>query len=255
MKPRHLLPIVALAGFGGASSARAQGDAPAAASASPSTSASPPASATATTGEPAEIEVIDLTPEPERDPQRYAVGAQVGAMWMTNRGSGHGTGALDFALVGTFGLGSGGARVPFSLDVWVGAAIAHKLLSLDPSEETSPNRFTEMGVRLVYHREPSGAFSWFSLGGGLVWTTTRQFNDDRYDSICNDLTAAKNAGVACGGRGLIAPAALYDVGFGIYESISHLKRAGVAIRFPGQISRFPGIGAVLYVYGQIGLRP
>jgi hypothetical protein len=255
MKARHLLPIVALAGFGGATSARAQGEAPAAASASAQASASPSASTKSKTGEPTEIEIIDLTPEAPRDPQRIAIGGQVGGMWMTNRGSGHGTGALDFAMLGTFGLGEGGARVPFSLEVWAAAAIVHKALSLDPSEETAPNRFTELGVRLVYHREPSGAFSWFSLGGGLVWTSTRKASDDRVDPLCtSDPAAAKAASVACGSAGDITPGALFDVGVGIYEWLSHGSRAGIGLRFPGQISHFSGIGTVLYLYGQVGLR-
>jgi hypothetical protein len=203
-----------------------------------------------------EVEVIDLDPEPTRDPQRIAIGGQLGGMWMTNRGSGAGTGALDFAVMGTFGLGSGGARVPFSLDVWAGAAIVHTAFNLQPGQETAPNRFTEIGVRLVYHRQPSGGFAWVSLGGGLAWTSTRQLSDDTVDPLCNtDRPKAKSIGIDCGSVGNIGPGALFDVGFGIYEWMSRGSRAGVGLRFPGQISHFPGIGAVLYLYGQVGLRP
>ncbi|MGZ3423785.1 MAG: hypothetical protein ACXVEF_02485 [Polyangiales bacterium] len=260
MKARHVLPIVALAGFGGASSVHAGGTEPAPASSSSGSSAASPAPTTATSSkkseEPAEIEVIDLNPEPPRDPQRFAVGGQVGGMWMTNRGSGHGSGAIDFAFLGSFGLGAGGARVPFTLEVWVAAAIVHHALNLDSGQETAPNRFTEVGVRLVYHRVPSGGFSWISLGGGLAWTSTRQLSDDTADPLCNiDRVKAKASGIDCGSVGDIAPGALFDVGFGIYEWMTRGSRAGVGLRFPGQISHFPGIGAVLYLYGQAGLRP
>lgn len=246
MKARSLLPLVALAGFGGAfgSSPRLFAEAPAAKASSSATKS----------GEPGEIEIIDLNPEPPRDPQRIALGGQLGAMWMTARGAGKGTGAIDFALLGSFGLGPGGARVPFTLDVWIGAAIAYGAFNLEPSQEQAPNRFTEIGTRLVYHREPSGGFSWMSIGGGLAWTSTRPNSDPNFDPRCNDANAAAAAGVHCPIRGDIAPGALVEAGFGVFEWLSRNARTGVGLRFPGQLSRYPGIGAVLFLYGQIGLQ-
>src|ERR1700687_4868557 len=80
----------------------------------------PPASAASRKQEePQEVEVITLEGEPEPDRQRYAVGAEAGIGWFATRGSGRGEPGLDFGILGAFGLGTNGARVPFTLETFV----------------------------------------------------------------------------------------------------------------------------------------
>jgi hypothetical protein len=200
--------------------------------------------------EPQVVEIVDLT-EDDRDPQRFAVGGQLGGGWMTNRGS-KGAALADFALTFDFGLGSGGARVPWSLEPYVAFAVTR---GTDIGQGVNPNRFTEIAVRLV-HRFPSGGLlehQWIGLGGGLVWTSTEASSGYRGTQPCRlDKAAAEAAGADCSTNPNIAPGALVDVSLGIWEWTVRRARWGIGARVPLQFSSNPGFGGIAFVYAQVG---
>ncbi len=177
-----------------------------------------------------EIEVITLDGDPEYDRQRFAVGLHSGLGWLTTRGSGAGNAVADFGLLGEFGLGTYGARVPWTLEVFAAFAITRSSFSGDSTNH--PNRFTEAGARIVLRGDGLLANRWLSLGGGIVFTSH---------------------GGATGRDAEISPGGLVDVGFGVYEWITRLVRYGFAARVPIELSSHPGVGAIGFFYAQVGL--
>lgn len=191
----------------------------------------------------AKFEMIQLSEEPELDPQRIAMGMNLGPGWITNRGSGAGVWLAHCALTATFGLGPGGSRSPFSIDAYVGFSATPAVFT--GSVYPNPNRFTELGVHWIV--KPQTQFferRWFAVGAGLVFTSwgTRT-------PLCT--TSTQNA--SCDSQsGELNPAAVLDLGFGVYEWLSRRGRLGLALRTPIQLSSHPGVGAMFYLYGQIG---
>lgn len=180
------------------------------------------------------VEIVDLTPEQAVDPQRFSVGGDAGLGWLTNRGSGAGQPSLNFAIAAAFGLGPGGAHEPWSIEAFAAFALT---LSTIRSTGGDPNRFTELGARLVY-RLPDGplAHRWVSVGAGLVFSS--------WGAPGSDPTRA---------RGDVTPGALIDLGVGVYEILMRRARIGVALRVPIQLSAHPGIGTLGVFYAQIGV--
>jgi len=222
---------LALGTFGAASA-----DEPAAPEPAPSASAS--TSSSAATKPPAksapasEIEVVTLEGDPEYDRQRFAVGLQGGGGWITTKGSGAGAGFANFAFLGEFGLGTYGARIPWTLEVFAGFALNRQSFSGDSTSH--PNRFTEAGARIVL-RGDSGLLEnrWLSLGAGIVFTS-------------HGTTDSPTGGD-------IAPGGLIDVGFGVHEWTTRLVRYGFGARVPVELSKHPGIGVIGFFYAQVGL--
>jgi hypothetical protein len=225
---------------------------PPSASASASASASTAASASSATRPPTDevaaaaerrrarerreqqVEVVDLTPEQELDPQRFAVGGDAGLGWLTSKGSGAGQAALDFALTFAFGLGPGGARVPWTIEAFAAFALTGSTFrGGNASGAGNPDRFTELGARLVY-RFPEGALqgSWLSAGAGIVFSSWGDPN---------------------GAHGDVSPGGLVDLGVGVHEWVSRRARLGIAFRVPVQLSAHPGIGGLGVFYAQIGI--
>lgn len=199
--------------------------------------------------EPTEVEVVDLT-EGAVDPQRLAVGPQIGGGWMTNQGS-KGAGFVDVALAVDIGLGAGGARVPWSLEPYFAFAVTY---GTGLGAGVHPNRFTEIGARIVY-RFPGGPLdgSWLSLGGGLVWTSTKPSSGYLGSAPCKrDQAAAEAQGLSCADDGDIAPGGLIDVGIGVREWTTRRARVGFGVRAPLQLSSNPGFGVLGFFYAQVG---
>lgn len=232
--------------------------------AEPSTSTPAPSSAAAAGGTPGgapplrrpppvetEVEIIDLSPD--HDPQAFAFGAHLGGGYFAVREGGPGQGAVDVALVVDIGLGPGGKRAPWTLEPWIAFAVPINVLI---ERAGQPNRFTELGVRVV-HRWTDGllANKWVSLGIGAVWTATRQssgFYDPRRLCLTND-TAAAREGLDCSRpNGGISPGGLVDVGFGLHEWVVRRARWGFGARIPVQISAYPGVAVLGFFYAQIG---
>ncbi len=226
-----------------ASASAASVDASASASSAPSASVAPPPvdeiEATAARRRERErrqrdVEIVDLTPEQDLDPQRFSVGGDLGCGWLTNRGSGAGQASLNVALAVAFGLGAGGAHEPWSIEAFAAFALT---LATIRTVNGDPNRLTELGARLVY-RVPEGplAHRWASIGAGLVFSSWGAPSDalDRP-------------------RGDITPGALVDFGVGVHEWLSRRARFGIALRVPIQLSAHPGIATLGVFYAQIGV--
>lgn len=180
------------------------------------------------------VEIIDLTPEQEVDPQRFSVGGDAGLGWLTNRGSGAGQPSLNFAVAVAFGLGPGGAHEPWSIEAFAAFALTYSTIR---GTSGDPNRFTELGARLVY-RLPDGplAHRWVSLGAGIAFSS--------WGAPGHEVGRP---------RGDITPGALVDLGVGVYEVLMRRARIGVALRVPIQLSAHPGIGTLGVFYAQIGI--
>jgi hypothetical protein len=180
------------------------------------------------------VEIVDLTPEQQIDPQRFSVGGDAGLGWLTNRGSGVGQPSVNFAISAAFGLGPGGAHEPWSIEAFVAFALTYSTIR---GTSGDPNRFTELGARLVY-RLPDGplAHRWVSLGAGLVFSS--------WGAPGTDPARA---------RGDVTPGALVDLGIGVYEVLMRRARVGIALRVPIQLSAHPGIGTLGVFYAQIGV--
>ncbi len=197
-----------------------------------------------------EVEVVDITEGTPIDPQRFAVGLQLGGGWMTNRGS-NGAAFADASLTVDVGLGAGGARVPWSLQPYFAFAVTY---GTGLGSGVHPNRFTEIGARIVY-RFPGGPLdgSWLSLGGGLVWTSTKPSSGYLGANPCKrDVAAAEAQGLSCANDGEIAPGGLVDVGIGVREWTSRRGRIGIGLRAPFQLSSNPGFGVLGFFYAQVG---
>jgi hypothetical protein len=198
--------------------------------ASTSASSTTPTSFSRKSTEEVEVEVITLEGEPEYDPQRFAVGLSAGGGWLDTRGSGAGAGVGNFGILGEFGLGQYGARAPLTIEVF--ASFALNQGSFSAGGNIHPNRFTELGGRLVWR--PEGgllADRWLSLGAGIVFTSWGKDGD----------------------QGNVAPGALLDVGAGLFEWKTRLVRYGVGLRAPVELSSHPGVGALGFFYAQVGL--
>lgn len=198
---------------------------------------------------PVEVEVVDLT-EAERDPQFFALGAHLGGGFLANTRGG-GQSALHSAITFDFGLGPGGKRVPWTLEPWAAFAITYGVLF---EKGGHPNRFTEIGVRVVYRFE-QGFFAnrWLSLGAGAVWTSRRPSSGFLGDKRCfvNE-DAATAAGYDCSVKQGISPGLLVDIGVGLHEFTTRRIRWGFALRTPIQISSTPGFAAFATIYAQVG---
>lgn len=197
-----------------------------------------------------EVEVVDLTGD--RDPQFFALGAHIGGGYLNNVASGSGQGAAHSSVVFNFGLGPNGARVPWTLEPFLGFSIAYGVLA---EKGGHPNRFTEIGTRLVYRGE-TGLLSqrWLAFGLGLVWTSRTASSGFRDPSrLCfSDPDAGSAAGLDCSHNTGINPALLVDLGVGLHEWTVRRARWGIALRTPLQISHTPGLAVLLSFYGQVG---
>lgn len=194
------------------------------------------------------VEVITLNPEAELDRQRYAVGISAGGGWMTNSGSGPGAGLGSFGIALSFGLGRGGARVPWTLQPYASFAITGASLS---SESTvHPNRFTEFGARVMYRFSGALAHQWVSLGPGIAWTSRTPSQAEV--AACLTRTG-QSAPAQCRDAADISPAFVLDLGFGAYEITTRIARFGLGVRAPVQLSAYPGIGVIAFFYGELGL--
>lgn len=219
---------------------------PASTAAAPASSASASTSSSAASAAPAksaqEVEIVDVSDQPDLHPQRLAVGAGTGPAWFTVKGAGAGVFAIDFTLHFDFGLGPGGDPTKWSLGPYIG--VAYMPFGALPT----PNRFTEFGARLVRRFESP---MWVSAGLGLVFTNAPVValtKDER--AAC-----AKGGGTADGidcSVGAVLGAVL-DLGIGLYEVRARTARWGLGARVPIQLSAHPGVGAVLFIYGLVGV--
>ncbi len=193
--------------------------------------------------EPTEVEVVDLSEDVRPDPQGIAAGAQLGGGWYTNRGSRPGVPGLGASITTAFGLGPRGARVPLSLEPWISFMV--------PLVDGHPNRFTEVGVRVLWRFTGILDGHWLSLGTGLVFTSTRP--SAGYSKLCVDNPPqAAAAGADCSESGEITPGWLIDVGLGVKEWTLRGMRVGIGARVPFQVSSHPGLGVLGFFYAQIG---
>lgn len=246
-----VLLLVAPLGFGLARADEPSTPAPAASTSVSASASTIPLRKPRPTEEPTEVEVINLSPD--RDPQALALGAHFGGGLLTARYAGPPQAAFTFSLVADFGLGPGGARTPWTLEPWIAFAMSFNQLVDKPSY---PNRFTEMGVRIVHRwgEDSSLSHQWLSLGAGAVWTNTRPssgfFDPDRGCTGSAESIASK--GLDCTRSGPIAPGALVDVGVGLYETIVRRARWGFGVRAPVQISKYPGVALFAFFYAQVG---
>jgi hypothetical protein len=195
------------------------------------------------------VEIIDLGGE--RDTQAFAMGAQVGAAYLYNRNSA-GAAGVDIALIADIGLGPGGARVPWTLEPFLGFAITYNALA---QKRGHPNRFTEIGARVVY-RFDHGLLEgrWASVGAGLVWTSTRPSSgySDPSNACREESDRAATLGLDCSSDGSISPGGLLDLGFGLKEWTIRRARWGFGARVPIQLSAMPGFAAIGFFYAQVG---
>jgi len=201
--------------------------------------------------EPTEVEVIDLSPE--GDTQAFALGAQVGGGLLGVSGGGPIQATTNVALVGEFGLGPSGVRVPWTLEPWLAFAMPLNALV---SSRGYPSRFTELGARAVYRFSEGSTLGhqWFSFGLGAVWSNTKP-SSGRFDPqrrCFGDPAVAEAAGLDCSFSGAIAPGLLVDLGFGIHETVIRRARWGFGVRVPLQISAHPGFGVFGFFYAQVG---
>lgn len=195
-----------------------------------------------------EVEVIDLTGD--RDPQAFALGAHIGGGLLTNVHSG-GQGAGHVSLVGDFGLGVNGART-WSLEPFLGFAITYGVLA---QKGGHPNRFTEIGARMVYRGDHGLLESrWISFGLGLVWSSRRPSSGffDPSRGCFDDIDKATAAGLDCSRNTGISPGLLVDLGVGVHEWVVRRARWGFALRTPVQISSSPGVAILGVFYAQVG---
>jgi hypothetical protein len=197
----------------------------------------PPRKGRRTADEPTEIEVLNFVDEHERDPQAYAVGLSVGIGGISTKGSARVVPAAAFAFTFDFGLGPGGARVPWSLEPF--AAFAITPASFDSDVRKYPDRFTELGTRLVYRGSGALEGRFLSLGLGLVWTS---FGD-----------CPRPQPERCDLHGNLVPAFLVDLGVGVVEWQVRGARYGFGVAGPIELSKYPGGGVFGFFYGQLGL--
>ena len=225
-----------------ASSASASASASAAASASSSPSSPPPLRRK--TEEPTEVEIIDLSDEPEPDAQAFAIGLQAGpALFHTNGSEDKVVPAADFSFTFDLGLGPGGARVPWTLEPFVAFALTRA--SLSSTVNVFPDRWTEIGARIVWRGQGSFDGHWLSFGLGGVWTSYGR---------CGDVVLDPNNNLVCTERHDLTPALLVDLGVGLQEWTTRIARYGFTLRAPIEISGHPGIGGVLAFYAQVGFK-
>lgn len=241
---------VASGSASGSASASVSASASSAVSASPSGSASTKSLRRARP-EPTEIETIDLSPD--GDDQAFALGAQAGWGALGVSGGGPIQGTFDLAIVGDIGLGPAGKRVPWTLEPWLAFAMPYNAFA---GTKGYPNRFTEVGVRIV-HRWGEDSFlahRWVALGVGAVWTNTRPTSGffDLKRRCYGEPSVAEAAGLDCSSAGAIAPGALLDLAVGLHETTIRRARWGFGARIPIQISSHPGVGLLGFFYAQVG---
>ena len=248
-----LLP--GLVALGVASSSSAQEPAAASASVTSTASASPSSTPLRRkVEEPTEVEIIDLSDEPEPDAQAFAIGLQAGGGALhTNGSEDKVVPAADFSFTFDLGLGPGGARVPWTLEPFVAFAITRA--SLSSTVNVFPDRWTEIGARIVWRGEGSLDHHWFSFGLGAVWTS--------YGSCAHDPSQQADpttGNLACLPKGDLpaktdlTPALLVDVGVGLYEWTARFARYGFLLRAPVEISGHPGVGGIFAFYAQVGFK-
>lgn len=202
-----------------------------------------PAKAEAKTAKPPpeEVEIVDVTDGPVRSPQWLSVGLALGGGYLTVKSeAGHGSMAFDAALTIDFGLGPGGDPTTWTLGPYLAAAF------VPFGDDSVPNRFAELGARLVRRFE---APMWVSLGLGLAVSNHRIVLAPDLDAAC----AAKKAPAADCGTDRNILGAVLDLGVGLYEARLRTVRWGVGARVPVQLSAHPGVGAFLFLYGSVGV--
>lgn len=190
---------------------------------------------------PGEVEIIDVTEEPVRSSQWLAVGLALGGGYLVVKSeAGHGAVALDAAVTIDFGLGPGGDPSTWTLGPYLAAAFT-------PFGDPVPNRFAEIGARLVRRFE---APMWVSLGLGLAFTNHKAVLSADDEAKCQSGKA--DPGFDCGlDHNIIG--GLLDLGVGFYEVRARTARWGVGARVPVQLSAHPGVGALVFVYGTVGV--
>jgi hypothetical protein len=202
--------------------------------------------------EPTEVEIVDLTDEPEPDPQALAIGLQAGpALFHTNGSENKIVPAADFSFTFDVGLGPGGNRVPWSIEPYFAFAITRA--SLSSTVNVFPDRWTEIGARIVWRGEGSLDGHWLSLGLGAVWTSAGSCDfHGAADPATGDVPCQDAAGNSS--KFNLTPAFLVDVGVGLYEWRARVARYGFLLRAPFEISGHPGVGGVVGFYAQVGFR-
>jgi len=219
---------------------------PATTTTAPVASTSAPSSSAASSAAPAksaqEVEIVDVSEQPDLHPQRLAVGAGLGPGWFTVKGAGAGVFAFDFTLHFDFGLGPGGDPSTWSLGPYIG--VAYMPFGALPT----PNRFTEFGARLVRRFESP---MWVSAGLGVVFTNAPVVALTTAERIkCADGHGTAE-GIDCSVGTVLG--AVLDLGVGLYEVRARTARWGLGARVPVQLSAHPGVGAVLFIYGLVGV--
>lgn len=212
--------------------------------AEPANATTPPTASTssATESEP-EVTIIDLTDGPEPDHQAYAAGMSAGAALLFTKGSPSPTPGGVFAFTFSFGLGPGGARVPWTLDAF--ASFTATRSSFKSDIQSYPDRWTELGARLVY-RQDAGFFAehYLAFGLGGVWTSYGRCTQPE------DLDANGN----CANKGIVAPGLLLAPAVALQEWTTRLSRYGVELAVPVELSNHSGFAIFARFYAQLGLR-
>jgi len=246
------VPVALAAGVLSYGGARAEDPAaaPAASSSASASTIEAPKSLRKARPVPSVVQVIDLGGD--RDPQGFAMGAMIGPGVLYTTGSAPQL-AIGTMLTAHFGLGEGGKRVPWTVEPFLGFSVTFNLLR---EVRGYPNRFTEIGARVVY-RFSDGWLDgrWFSLGAGAVWTSRRPssgYFDPSGACRADDKTKAEGLGLDCSRDENISPGLLVDLGVGLIEQTVRRARWGLAARLPLQISSTPGFAALAVFYAQIG---
>jgi hypothetical protein len=176
--------------------------------------------------EPTEVQIIDLTDEPEPDPQAFAIGLQAGGGVFHTKHGDTIEPAADFAFTFDLGLGPGGAHIPWTLEPFASFALTRA--SFSGTIDATPDRWTEIGVRLVWRGEGALEGHWLSLGVGGVWTSY----NSKFERSCAFLASAAPCTETAYQKLQLSPAPLVEIGVGIKEWTARVARYGFMVRAP-----------------------
>lgn len=197
--------------------------------------------------------VVETIGEVERDRQSFAIGAEIGFGWAWVKGIPN-AGSPFLALTPTFdvGLSPGGARRPWSAQVFVSISLTPEVIA--GSLASFPDRFNRLGASLIYRPE-SGTFDhqWLSFGWGAVSTGSATYIPPTTVANVNgtsNATVLATPGHYVNSSLPVRP--LVQIGVGLYEFTSERARIGVALDVPVEVSSAPGFAAIVSLYAQIG---